>query len=56
MGAGGQQPLRSHLGVDSTLRRPEQAEAVTGKTRETWSVGGPQREMWSPGPGTDSVR
>jgi len=41
MGAGGQQPLRSQplpRGVDSTLRRPEEAEALTVKIRDIWSV------------------
>jgi hypothetical protein len=36
MGAGGQQPLRSHLGVDIMLRRPEQAKAFTVKSRVIW--------------------
>jgi len=41
MGAGGQQPLRSQplpRGVDSTLRRPGKAEALTVKIRELRSV------------------
>jgi len=41
MGAGGQQPLRSQplpRGVDSTLRRPEEAEALTVKIRDIRSV------------------
>jgi hypothetical protein len=41
MGAGGQQPLRSQplsRGVDSTLRRPGKAEALTVKIRDIRSV------------------
>ena len=36
MGAGGQQPLRSHLGVDSMLRRPQETKAFTVKSRVIW--------------------
>jgi hypothetical protein len=56
MGAGGQQPLRSHARDDSMLRRPEQAEAITVKIRDIRSTGGPQREMWSPRSEPDGVR
>jgi hypothetical protein len=48
MGAGGQQPLRSQplkRGVDSTLRRPGKAEAITVKLRAIRSACGPQREV-----------
>jgi len=59
MGAGGQQPLRSQplqRGVDSTLRRPGQAEATTVKIRAIWSACGSQREVLIRRPGTDHVR
>jgi len=59
MGAGGQQPLRSQplpRGVDSTLRRPGQAEAITVKIRAIWSASGPLREMRIRPPETDPIR
>jgi hypothetical protein len=56
MGAGSQQPLRSHECVDGMLRRPGWAEATTVKIRVIRSEGGLQREMRRPRPGTDEVR
>ena len=59
MGAGGQQPLRSQplkRGVDSTLRRPGKAEAITVKLRAIQSACGPQREVLIRHLGTDHVR
>lgn len=59
MGAGGQQPLRSQpltRGVDSTLRRPGKAEAITVKLRAIRSARGPQREVLIRRPGTDEMR
>jgi len=59
MGAGGQQPLRSQplkRGVDSTLRRPGKAEAITVKLRAIRSACGPLREMLIRRPETDHVR
>jgi len=59
MGAGGQQPLRSQplsRGVDSTLRRPGKAEALTVKIRGIRNACGPQREVLTRRPETDHVR
>jgi len=59
MGAGGQQPLRSQpltRGVDSMLRRPGKAEAITVKPRAIRSACGQLREMLIRHPETDHVR